>query len=416
MHDIAHVKKTDPTVAKLIDAELDRQERSLVMIASENYPSPAVIETLGTVLQNKYSEGYPRARYYSGNEHVDAIEQLAIDRAKELFGAQHANVQPHSGTTANFAIYFSFLKPGDTILSMDLAHGGHLSHGSRVSVVGKMYTITHYTVEKDTERINMDSVRRLALEHKPKIIVSGATAYPRAIDFAAFQAIAQEAGAIHLADISHIAGLVVGGVHASPLPHTDIVMTTTHKTLRGPRGAMIMAKEQYAKQIDKAIFPGIQGGPLEHVIAAKAVAFKEAMTPRFQKDQQQTVANAQRLAEVFSARGIRLVSGGTDNHLLLLDCTGLPASAKESVAALESVGISANFNTIPYDPRTPFDPSGIRLGTPGLTARGMGEKEMDIVGGIIADTLAAPQDKALLKKSEKLVQELCEKFPIYADA
>lgn len=409
----SQLKKIDSEIAKLIDQEYARQEKSLVMIASENYASPAVLEALGTALQNKYAEGYPGARYYSGNEYIDQIEQLAIDRAKALFGADHANVQPHSGATANFAVYLSCLQPGDTILSMDLSHGGHLSHGSRVSIVGKLYAITHYTVDQKTERIDMDAVRRLAIQHRPKIIVSGATAYPRAIDFDAFSEIAKEVGAYHLADISHISGLIAAGVHPSPFPAADFVMTTTHKTLRGPRGAVIMCAATHAKQIDKAIFPGTQGGPLENVIAAKAVAFREAATPAFAKDQQQTVLNAQRLAAAFTDAGIRVVSGGTDNHLVLIDCTGLPMSAKESVRSLESAGISVNFNMIPFDPKTPLDPSGIRLGTPALTTRGMGTSEMETVAHLIIDVLRDPDNESLLKKTKKHVTELCERFPIY---
>jgi len=388
----AHLAVFDPELETLIEAEEGRQKEGLLMIASENYASPAVLEATGTVLTNKYAEGYPGKRYYTGNKYIDQIEQLAIDRAKKLFGAEHANVQPHAGSQANLACYFALLEPGDTILAMNLSHGGHLTHGHPVSLSGKLFKFVHYGVRKDTEILDMDEVERLARETKPKLILSGFTAYPRAVPFSRFAEIAKKVGAYAMADMSHIAGLVVGGVHESPVPTHDVVMTTTTKTLRGPRSAIILSKEKYAKQIDKAVFPGMQGGPLEHVIAAKAICFKEAMAPEYRTYQQQVAKNARVLAETLIGEGLRLVSGGTDTHLMVIDCTSLNISGKQGADMLAECGIYTNFNMIPFDTRKPADPSGIRLGTPALTARGMKEPEMKIVGKLIAELLKDSTD------------------------
>ncbi len=399
-----HLIQQDPELEELIRLEEQRQEDGLVMIASENFASPAVLEAQGTVLANKYAEGYPGKRYYTGNQYIDRIEQLAIDRAKQLFGAEHANVQPHSGSQANLACYFALLEPGDTILAMNLAHGGHLTHGHPVSLSGKLFKFVHYGVDKNTEMLDMDEVEKLAREVKPKMILSGFTAYPRTVPFARFAEIAEKVGAYAMADMSHIAGLVVGGVHESPVPTHDVVMTTTTKTLRGPRSAIILCKEKFAKQIDKAVFPGMQGGPHEHTIAAKAVCFKEAMTDEYRIYQQQIVKNAKTLAETLMSEGLRLVSGGTDTHLMIIDCASLGISGKQGADVLAECGIYTNFNMIPFDTRKPADPSGIRLGTPALTARGMKEVEMKIVGKLIADLLKNPTDEQKKKtKREVLV-------------
>ncbi|TAN58235.1 serine hydroxymethyltransferase [Patescibacteria group bacterium] len=404
-----NLAKFDPELEELIELEEKRQEDGLLMIPSENLASPAVLEAAGTVLTNKYAEGYPQKRYYTGNQYIDKIEQLAIDRAKELFCAEHANVQPHAGSQANLACYFALLQPGDTIMAMNLAHGGHLTHGHPVSLSGKLFKFVHYGVRQDTEMLDMDEVEKLALEIKPKMILSGFTAHPRAVPFSRFAEIAKKAGAYAMADMSHIAGLVVGGVHESPVPTHDVVMTTTTKTLRGPRSAVILCKEQYAKQIDKSVFPGMQGGPLEHIIAAKAVCFKEAMTDEYKEYQKQVAKNAKALAYTLMADGLRLVSGGTDTHLMIIDCTNLEFSGKQGADILAECNIYTNFNMIPFDTRKPADPSGIRLGTPALTARGMKEKEMQIVGQLIADLLKnhSEEQKNMTKQA---VTELVKSF------
>ena len=396
------LKDRDPKVWNLINQEHKRQLSTLTMIPSENFTSSDVNEAAGSVLTNKYSEGYPKKRYYQGNLIVDSIELLAIDRAKKLFGAEHANVQPLSGSPANQAAYMAVLQPGDTIMTLDLMHGGHLTHGSKVNFSGKMYNVVHFEVDKHTGLLNMENIRKLAAKHKPKMIISGFTAYPRIVDFFEFHNIAQMVGAISLADISHIAGLIAGGVHPSPFPFTDIVTTTTHKTLRGPRGAMILCKEKFAKAVDKAVFPGMQGGPHENVIAAKAVAFKKAMTPEFRDYAFQIVHNAKALAKVLMDHKVKLVSDGTDTHLLLIDLIGTPFIAKEGLGrkyavALEEAGIITNCNTIPFDPSTPFKPSGIRLGTPALTSMGFKENDMVKVGHWIVAVLRNPDNKEVLK-------------------
>lgn len=424
---LKHIKEFDSELYDLLGKELSREQDGLVMIPSENFASPAVLEAAGTVLTNKYAEGYPGKRYYSGNEFIDQIENLAIERAKKVFNAEHVNVQPHSGSGANMACYMAVLKPGDTVLGLDLAHGGHLTHGNPVNFSGKTYNFVSYGVEKDTERIDLDTVRALAKEHKPKLILSGATAYPRTIDFDAFAEIAHEVKAYAMADISHIVGLVLAGVHPNPVPTHDIVMTTTTKTMRGPRSAVIISKieDRYqklyhpkskrnlAKRIDAAVFPGIQGGPLEHIIAAKAVAFKEALDTSFTTYQQQIAKNAKELANALMDSGIRLVSGGTDTHLMLIDCTGLPKTAKENVDILASIGIYTNFNMIPYDTRSPFDPSGIRLGTPALTTRGMKEPEMNVIGKCIANILNGNTSEQQLTDARAIIKELTVRFPLY---
>jgi glycine hydroxymethyltransferase len=401
------LSKTDSVIAKLVLAETARQQASLEMIASENIVSASVLEALGSPLTNKYSEGYPGKRYYSGNEVVDQIETLAIERAKKLFGAEHANVQPHSGSSANLAAYMALAKTGSTILAMDLAHGGHLTHGASVNFSGKLYRFAHYGVERETSLIDYAKVREIALREKPSVIVAGATAYPRAIDFAKFRAIADEVGAKLMVDMAHIAGLVAAGVHQSPVPFADVVTTTTHKTLRGPRGAIILCKAEYARAIDSAVFPGMQGGPLEHVIAAKAVCFKEAASPAFKKYAAQIVKNAAALAATLIAEGVPVVSGGTDNHLLLIDCSTLGVTGKEAETLLSNINISTNKNMIPFDLRTPFDPSGLRIGTAALTTRGMKEREMRIIAGIIAATLKTKSIHA-----KRAVGELTKRFPI----
>ena len=400
-----NLSKFDPELEELIELEEKRQAEGLLMIPSENLASPAVLEAAGTVLTNKYAEGYPQKRYYTGNQYIDKIEQLAIDRAKELFGAEHANVQPHAGSQANLACYFALLQPGDTIMAMNLAHGGHLTHGHPVSLSGKLFKFVHYGLRRDTEMLDMDEVEKMAMEVKPKMILSGFTAYPRAVQFSRFAEIAKKAGAYAMADMSHIAGLVVGGVHESPVPTHDVVMTTTTKTLRGPRSAIILCKEQFGKLIDKSVFPGMQGGPLEHIIAAKAVCFKEAMTEEYKKYQKQVAKNAKALADSLMSEGLRLVSGGTDTHLMIIDCTNLGISGKQGSDILAECNIYTNFNMIPYDTRKPMDPSGIRLGTPALTARGMKEPEMKTVGQLIADLLKNSSEEQK-NKTKNSVDEL----------
>ncbi len=407
------VWKVDSEVAELMDKEKERQERNIELIASENFVSEAVLEAQGSVLTNKYAEGYPGRKYYGGCEYIEQIETIAIERAKKLFGAEHVNVQPHSGSQANMAVYFSVLEPKDTILAMNLAHGGHLSHGSPVNFSGKFYKVVPYGVSRETGRIDYEEVRRLALEHKPKLIVTGASAYPREIDFEAFSSIAKEVGAYLMADIAHIAGLVVAGIHQSPVPYADFVTTTTHKTLRGPRGAIVLTKKEYQKIIDKTVFPGIQGGPLMHVIAAKAVAFKEAESPEFKDYQKQIVKNAKALSEALKKRGFDLVSGGTDNHLLLVDLRNKNITGKEAEALLENVHITVNKNAIPFDPQKPMITSGIRIGTPAVTTRGMKEEEMEKIAECINLTLTNPKDEVIHERVRSMVKELTERFPLY---
>lgn len=411
MNNRPNLSKFDPEIEELIELEEKRQAEGLLMIPSENLASPAVLEAAGTVLTNKYAEGYPFKRYYTGNQYIDKIEQLAIDRAKQLFGAEHVNVQPHAGSQANLACYFALLQAGDTIMAMNLAHGGHLTHGHPVSLSGKLFKFVHYGVRQDTEMLDMDEIEKLAMEIKPKMILSGFTAYPRAVQFSGFAEIARKVGAYAMADMSHIAGLVVGGVHESPVPTHDVVMTTTTKTLRGPRSAVILCKEKYAKQIDKSVFPGMQGGPLEHIIAAKAVCFKEAMADDYKNYQKQVAKNARTLAEILMNEGLRLVSGGTDTHLMIIDCTSLGISGKQGADILAGCNIYTNFNMIPYDTRKPMDPSGIRLGTPALTARGMKENEMTTVGKLIANLLKNPNEEQK-QKTKDAVYELIKIFSL----
>ena len=407
----------DPAIAALIGKELERQQTHLELIASENFASKAVMEAQGSVLTNKYAEGLPAKRYYGGCEHVDAIEELAIERAKELFGAAWANVQPHSGAQANFAVFLALLQPGDTIMGMDLSHGGHLTHGSPVNVSGKWFKAVHYGVDETTQQLNFEGIRKLALEHKPKLIVCGYSAYPRTIDFQAFRAIADEVGAYLLADMAHIAGLVAAGVHPNPVPVCDVVTTTTHKTLRGPRGGLILCRDaEFAKQFDKAVFPGSQGGPLEHVIAAKAVAFGEALQPSFTAYAQQVVANAQALAARIRERGIDVVSGGTDNHIVLLDLRGIGMTGKVADLLVSDVHITANKNTVPFDPQSPFVTSGLRLGTAACTTRGFDQAAFREVADVIADRLLNPEDSGIEQLCRDRVAALCERFPLYAAA
>ncbi|MCL7411992.1 MAG: serine hydroxymethyltransferase [ANME-2 cluster archaeon] len=409
---MSYISKIDPELARALTNEQERQNYKLNLIASENYASKAVMEAQGSIMTNKYAEGYPGKRYYGGCEFVDVAENLARERALALFGAGHVNVQPHSGSGANMAVYFSVLKPGDTILSMDLSHGGHLSHGSPVNFCGQLYHVVPYGVSRETMTIDHDEVMRMATEHKPKMIVVGASAYPREIDFAAFRDIADEAGAYLLADIAHIAGLIVAGVHQSPIPHADFVTTTTHKTLRGPRGGMIMCREEYAKAIDRTVFPGIQGGPLMHIIAAKAVAFKEAQAPGFKEYQEQIVANAKKLASELMDMGHDIVSGGTDNHLMLVDLTRLDITGKDGEAVLSKAGIIANKNTIPFEKRSPFITSGVRLGTPAITTRGMKEPQMKVIAENIDTALRHMNDEGKLNEVKDNMKELCTQFPI----
>ena len=404
------VRAIDPEVAEAIELERKRQQEKIELIASENFVSPAVMQAQGSVLTNKYAEGYPGRRYYGGCEYVDIVERLAIERAKELFGAEHANVQPHSGAQANTAVYFAFLKPGDTVLGMNLAHGGHLTHGSPVNNSGTYYNFVPYGVDEKTETINYDEVERLAKEHKPKMIVAGASAYPRVIDFARLSEIAKSVEAYLMVDMAHIAGLVAAGLHPSPVPYADFVTTTTHKTLRGPRGGMILCKAEYQKQIDKAIFPGIQGGPLMHVIAAKAVALKEASLPSFKTYQEQIVKNAKALAQALEELGFRLVSGGTDNHLMLVDLRPKKLTGKEAEKRLDEANITVNKNAIPFDPEKPFVTSGIRIGTPAVTSRKMDEGAMATIAQLMDKALSGHQDEA-----KAGVAELLAKYPLYED-
>ena len=406
------LKTIDPEIYEIMRHEIDRQRTKLNLIASENYASRAVLQAQGSVMTNKYAEGYPGKRYYGGCEFVDAAENLAIDRAKELFKAEHINVQPHSGSQANMAVYFAMLKYGDTIMSMDLSHGGHLSHGSPVNFSGKLYKIVPYGVSRETRTIDYDELSKIAKEHKPKIIVAGASAYPREIDFKRFREIADDVGAFLLSDIAHIAGLVVAGMHCDPVPYSDFVTTTTHKTLRGPRGGMIMCREEYAKDIDKTVFPGIQGGPLMHVIAAKAVAFKEAMSREFTDYQKQIVKNGKKIAGELMIRGNELVSGGTDNHLMLVDLTPLGITGKEAEAKLGEAGIILNKNTIPFETKSPFITSGIRIGTPAATTRGMKEKEMIIIADAIDEVIRNINDANKIKEVRRTILDLCNQFPI----
>ena len=403
----------DPEIAAAIGEELGRQRNKIELIASENFVSPAVMEAMGNVLTNKYAEGYPGHRYYGGCEYVDKVETLAIERAKKLFGAEHANVQAHSGANANTAVYFAFLQPGDTIMGMNLSQGGHLSHGSPVNISGKYYNVVPYGVTHETERIDYDEFARIAREAQPKLIVAGASAYPRVIDFERMAEIAHSVGAIFMVDMAHIAGLVAAGLHPSPVPYADIVTTTTHKTLRGPRGGLILCKEKYAKQIDKAIFPGVQGGPLMHVIAAKAVALGEALKPEFKEYAKQIIANCQALAEGLIAEGFRLVSGGTDNHLLLVDVRGQKMTGKTAEHLLDEVGVTCNKNTIPFDPESPFVTSGIRLGTAAVTTRGFKEADMKEVAAIIGLVLNNPEDPEKQSEAAQRVAALCAKYPMY---
>jgi len=403
----------DAEVADAISKETERQEYNLELIASENFVSEAVLEAQGSIMTNKYAEGYPGKRYYGGCHHVDVVENLAIERAKQLFGAEHANVQPHAGSQANMAVYFSALKPGDTILGMNLSHGGHLTHGSPVNFSGRFFNIVPYGVSPETQTIDYAEVERLAIEHKPKMIVVGASAYPRVLDFPAFRAIADKVGASVMVDMAHIAGLVAAGVHPNPVPYAEYVTTTTHKTLRGPRGGMILCREEFAKSINSQIFPGIQGGPLMHVIAAKAVAFKEALQPEFKVYQQQIVKNAKALAESLVKRGFKLTSGGTDNHLMLLDFSGTEITGKAAEEALDIAGITVNKNTVPFETRSPFVTSGIRIGTPAATTHGLKESEMDAVAGFIADAVANIGNDAKLLAIKTQVNELMKRFPLY---
>jgi len=406
--------KTDPVVAGLIQDELQRQQDHLELIASENFTSAAVLAAQGSVLTNKYAEGLPRKRYYGGCEFVDQIEQIAIDRAKQLFGAAHANVQPHSGANANTAVFMALLKPGDSIMGMDLSHGGHLTHGSPVNLSGTWFEKHHYEVSRETQQIDYDQVRDLALKHRPKLLICGYSAYSRIIQFDRFRAIADEIGAYLLADVAHIAGLIATGHHPNPIPYCDVVTTTTHKTLRGPRGGMILCRDvEMGKKFDKAVFPGTQGGPLEHVIAGKAVAFGEALQPEFKTYSGQVIKNAQAMAAQLEQRGCKLVSGGTDNHLLLVDLRSVNMTGKVADQLMSGVNITANKNTIPFDPESPFVTSGLRLGSPAMTTRGMGTAEFTEIANIIADRLLSPDDAAVAKQCRDRVATLCTRFPLY---
>ena len=406
--------QADPEITEIIDLELKRQRSHLELIASENFTSPAVLAAQGSVLTNKYAEGLPGKRYYGGCEFVDRAEQLAIDRAKELFGAAAANVQPHSGAQANFAVFLTLLKPGDTIMGMDLSHGGHLTHGSPVNVSGKWFNVVQYGVNEKTETLDFDSIRELALKERPKLIICGYSAYPRTIDFAKFREIADEVGAYLLADIAHIAGLVATGHHPNPIPHCDVVTTTTHKTLRGPRGGLIMTRDaELGKKLNKSVFPGTQGGPLEHAIAGKAVAFGEALKPEFKDYSAQVIANAQAMAQGFKDRNFKLVSDGTDNHLILVDLRSIGMTGKKGDALVSQINITANKNTVPFDPESPFVTSGLRLGSPAMTTRGMGATEFKEIANIVADKLLKPEDEATQKDCLDRVAALCDRFPLY---
>jgi glycine hydroxymethyltransferase len=408
MNDLAH---TDPEIFAVIERERHRQLNKLEMIASENFVSEAVLEAQGSILTHKYAEGYPGRRFYGGCEFVDTAETLALSRVKQLFGADYANVQPHSGSQANMAVYFSVLKPGDTIMGMDLSHGGHLSHGASVNFSGRLYKTVTYGVDRHTEQVDFAEIAALARQHRPKLIVAGASAYPRTLDFGRFTEIAREVGAYLLVDMAHIAGLIAAGLHPSPFPSANFVTSTTHKTLRGPRGGLILAQPQYGKALDSQIFPGIQGGPLMHIIAAKAVAFKEALAPAFRRYQEQIVANARTLAREFAKFGYRMVAGGTDTHLILLDLTPTGLTGREAEEALDQAGITVNKNAIPFDKRPPTVTSGIRIGTPALTTRGMKEPEMECIAGLIHQALSAPTDAARLQQLDAQVKELCQSFP-----
>ena len=410
---MSFLAKQDPNVKAVIDQELMRQRDKLEMIASENIVSQAVMEAQGSVLTNKYAEGYPGKRYYGGCEHVDVVETLAIERAKRLFGAEHVNVQPHSGSQANFAVYFAMLKPGDTIVGMNLSHGGHLTHGSPVNVSGTYFNVVPYGVNAETQQIDYDEFRKIVLEAKPKLIIAGGSAYSRQIDFKKMADVAHEVGAIFMVDMAHFAGLVAAGLHPNPVEYADIVTTTTHKTLRGPRGGMILCKEEYAKAIDKAVFPGIQGGPLMHVIAAKAVALGEALQPEFKVYAEQVIKNAKVLAAELIAKGLTIVSGGTDTHVMLVDVRNTGLTGKEAEHLLDEIGITANKNTIPFDPASPFVTTGVRLGTPALTTRGLKEDDMKEIADIIATVLQNPEDTAKHQDAAKRVAALCEKYPLY---
>lgn len=413
MIDISLIERTDPEIAEALKLELSRQQGNIELIASENFVSPAVMAAAGSHLTNKYAEGYPGHRYYGGCQFVDIAEDLARSRVKQLFGCEYCNVQPHSGASANLAVFFAMLSPGDTVMGMNLAHGGHLSHGSPVNISGKYFNIVPYGVDRDTQTIDYDEMERIAVECKPKMIISGASAYPRMIDFERIRAICDKVGAYMMVDIAHIAGLVAAGLHPSPVPYADFVTTTTHKTLRGPRGGVIMCKEEYGKAIDKAVFPGIQGGPLMHIIAAKAVAFKEALQPSFKAYQRQIVANAKAMAQEFSALGVNMVSGGTDNHLVLLDLTSKGMTGKELEKMLDEVHITVNKNAIPFDTQKPFVTSGIRLGTPAMTSRGMKEGEAKTIARLITKVIEEKQDCFGEVTAE--VAKLCADFPLYAD-
>ena len=412
---MSHLSAVDPEIAAAIANEIRRQEEGLELIASENFVSLAVLEATGCVMTNKYAEGYPGKRYYGGCEFVDAAESLAIARAKQLFGADHVNVQPHSGAQANMAVYMAMLKPGDTMLGMNLAHGGHLTHGHPLNFSGKYFNIVPYGVRREDERLDYDELERLAREHRPKMIVVGASAYPREIDFPRIRAVADETGALVMTDMAHIAGLVAAGEHPTPVPHSDFVTTTTHKTLRGPRGGMVLCRAQFAKDLDRALFPGVQGGPLMHVIAAKAVCLKDALTPEFRQYQQQIVRNASRLADQLGAAGFRLVSGGTDNHLMLVDVFSRGLTGKVAEAALGRAGITVNKNAIPFDTHPPMTASGIRVGTPAVTTRGMREAEMDAIAGFFSRVLATPDDEAVQRAVRAEVEALCRRFPLYPE-
>lgn len=411
----APLRAIDPEIADAVDSETRRQVEGLELIASENFVSEAVLEATGSVFTNKYAEGYPGRRYYGGCEFTDVVERLAISRAKELFGAEHANVQPHSGTQANMAVYLTLLEPGDTFMGMDLAHGGHLTHGHPLNFSGRFYNVVAYGVDKDSEQIDYDQMARLAKQSRPKLIMVGASAYPRIIDFERIREIADSVGALVVTDMAHISGLVAGGAHPSPVPHSEFVTTTTHKTLQGPRGGLILSKADYKKDVNRLTFPGIQGGPLVHVIAAKAVCFLQAMQPGFKDYAQQVVSNAKTLGEVLVEEGFRLVSGGTDNHLLLMDVGANDITGKEAEKALEQAGITVNKNAIPYDTRPPMIASGVRIGTPALTTRGMKQAEMKSVGRLIAEAIRGRGDESALKKVQGTVKELCQGFPLYLD-
>jgi glycine hydroxymethyltransferase len=410
--DLAH---TDPEIYAVIEKERQRQLQKLEMIASENFVSAAVMEAQGSILTHKYAEGYPGRRYYGGCEYVDTVENLAISRVKELFGAQYANVQPHSGTQANMAVYFTYLKPGDTILGLDLTHGGHLSHGAAVNFSGRFFQAVTYGVDPQTEEIDFEAVLEAARSHRPKMIITGASAYPKALDFSRFADIAREVGAYLLVDMAHIAGLIAAGLHPDPVPVADFVTSTTHKTLRGPRGGLILAQEKYGKALDSQIFPGMQGGPLMHIIAGKAVAFKEALAPTFKRYQEQTISNARALGREFTKRGYRLVAGGTDTHLILVDLTETGLTGQEAEEALDQAGITVNKNTIPFEPRSPKVTSGIRVGTPALTTRGMKEGEMALITELMHQALSNPKDSAVLSHLEAQVRDFCAQFPLFAE-